>query len=247
MFIKSAREIKSMRAAGKIVAETLEKIKEVIRPGITTKELDQIAEEYIRKNNGIPAFLGYQGYPSNICASVNEEVVHGIPSKRVLKDGDIVSIDIGAFYDGYCGDAARTFGVGNISKKAERLIKITKESFFAGIAMAREGNRLYDVSHAIQTHVESNGYSVVRALVGHGIGKKMHEEPQVPNYGIPGKGPRLIAGLTLAIEPMVNEGDFQVKTLSDGWTVVTSDDSLSAHYENTIVITDGEPEILTMV
>ena len=220
MFIKSAREIKSMRAAGKIVAETLEKIKEVIRPGITTKELDQIAEEYIRKNNGIPAFLGYQGYPSNICASVNEEVVHGIPSKRVLKDGDIVSIDIGAFYDGYCGDAARTFGVGNISKKAERLIKITKESFFAGIAMAREGNRLYDVSHAIQTHVESNGYSVVRALVGHGIGKKMHEEPQVPNYGIPGKGPRLIAGLTLAIEPRVNEGDFQVKTLSDGWTVV---------------------------
>jgi methionyl aminopeptidase len=247
MFIKSAREIESMRAAGKIVAETLEKIKEVIKPGITTKELDQIAGEYIRKNNGIPAFLGYQGYPSNICASVNEEVVHGIPSKRVLKDGDIVSIDIGAFYDGYCGDAARTFGVGNISKKAERLIKITKESFFAGIAMAVEGNRLYDVSYAIQNYVESNGYSVVRALVGHGIGKKMHEEPQVPNYGIPGKGPRLVAGLTLAVEPMVNEGDFHVKTLSDGWTVVTSDGSLSAHYENTIVITDGEPEIFTMV
>ena len=247
MFIKSAREIESMRAAGKIVAETLEKIKEVIKPGITTKELDLIAEEHIRNNHGIPAFLGYNGYPASICASVNEEVVHGIPSQRMLKDGDIVSIDIGAFYNGYCGDAARTFEVGNVSHKAKRLIKITEESFFMGIVMAVEGKRLQDISHAIQTYVESNGYSVVRALVGHGIGKNMHEEPQVPNYGVPGKGPRLTAGVTLAIEPMVNEGRFHVKTLSDGWTVITSDGSLSAHYENTIVITANEPEILTMV
>lgn len=247
MFIKSAREIESMRAAGKIVAETLEKIKEVVKPGITTKELDLIAEEYIRKNHGIPAFLGYSGYPASICASVNDEVVHGIPSQRVLNDGDIVSIDIGAFYDGYCGDAARTFEVGNVSPKAKRLIKITQESFFKGIVMAVEGKRLQDISHAIQTYVESNGYSVVRALVGHGIGKNMHEEPQVPNYGVPGKGPRLTAGVTLAIEPMVNEGRFHVKTLSDGWTVITSDGSLSAHYENTIAITANEPEILTMV
>lgn len=247
MFIKSAREIESMRAAGKIVAETLEKIKEVVKPGITTKELDLIAEEYIRKNHGIPAFLGYSGYPASICASVNDEVVHGIPSQRVLNDGDIVSIDIGAFYDGYCGDAARTFEVGNVSPKAKRLIKITQESFFKGIVMAVEGKRLQDISHAIQTYVESNGYSVVRALVGHGIGKNMHEEPQVPNYGVPGKGPRLTAGVTLAIEPMVNEGRFHVKTLSDGWTVITSDGSLSAHYENTIAITASEPEILTMV
>lgn len=247
MFIKSAREIESMRVAGKIVAETLEKLKEVIEPGITTRELNRIAEEYIRNNNGIPAFLGYNGYPASICTSVNEEVVHGIPSQRVLRDGDIVSIDIGAFYEGYCGDAARTFEVGNVSKKAKRLIKITEESFFAGIVMAVEGKRLQDISHAIQTYVESNGYSVVRALVGHGIGKNMHEEPQVPNYGAPGRGPRLTAGMTLAIEPMVNEGRFHVKTLSDGWTVVTSDGSLSAHYENTIVITANEPEILTMV
>lgn len=247
MFIKSAREIESMRVAGKIVAETLEKLKEVIEPGITTRELNRIAEEYIRSNNGIPAFLGYNGYPASICTSVNEEVVHGIPSQRVLRDGDIVSIDIGAFYEGYCGDAARTFEVGNVSKKAKRLIKITEESFFAGIVMAVEGKRLQDISHAIQTYVESNGYSVVRALVGHGIGKNMHEEPQVPNYGAPGRGPRLTAGMTLAIEPMVNEGRFHVKTLSDGWTVVTSDGSLSAHYENTIVITANEPEILTMV
>lgn len=247
MFIKSAREIESMRVAGKIVAETLEKLKEVIEPGITTRELNRIAEEYIRSNNGIPAFLGYNGYPASICTSVNEEVVHGIPSQRVLRDGDIVSIDIGAFYEGYCGDAARTFEVGNVSKKAKRLIMITEESFFAGIVMAVEGKRLQDISHAIQTYVESNGYSVVRALVGHGIGKNMHEEPQVPNYGAPGRGPRLTAGMTLAIEPMVNEGRFHVKTLSDGWTVVTSDGSLSAHYENTIVITANEPEILTMV
>lgn len=247
MYIKSDRELELMRAAGKIVAETFEKLKEVIKPGITTKELDRIAHRFIRDNKGIPAFLGYSGYPASICTSVNEEVVHGIPGRRMLKDGDIVGIDIGAIYEGYYGDAARTFEVGNVSEKAKRLIEITKNSFFRGITMAVEGKRLQDISHAIQTYVESNGYSVVRDLVGHGIGKNMHEEPQVPNFGETGKGPRLKSGLTIAIEPMVNEGKYHVKTLSDGWTVVTVDGSLSAHYENTIAITAGEPEILTMI
>ena len=247
MYIKSDRELEIMRAAGKIVAETLEKLKEVIEPGITTKELDRIAERFIRDNKGIPAFLGYNGYPASICASVNEEVVHGIPGNRVLRDGDLVSIDTGAIYEGYYGDAARTFEVGNVSDKAKNLIMVTKNSFFEGIAMAVEGNRLQDISHAIQSYVEINGYSVVRDLVGHGIGRNMHEEPQVPNFGEAGKGPRLKAGLTIAIEPMVNEGKFHVRTLSDGWTVVTADGSLSAHYENTIAITTNEPEILTML
>lgn len=245
MYIKSDREIEIMRSAGRIVAEVLEMMKEVIQPGITTKEINQLAEECIRKNGGIPAFLGYNGYPASVCASVNEEVVHGIPGPRVLLDGDIIGVDVGAFYNGYCGDAARTYAVGNCTEKAKRLIKIAEESFFAGIEFAKEGNRLQDISHAIQTHVESNGYSVVRSLVGHGIGRNMHEEPQVPNYGLPHRGPRLMNGLTLAIEPMINEGRFHVKTLSDGWTVVTSDGSLSAHYENTIVITANGPEILT--
>ena len=247
MYIKSTRELEIMKAAGEIVALTFEKLKEVIKPGITTKELDRIAEKFIRNNKGIPAFLGYNGYPASICASINEEVVHGIPDNRVLNDGDIVGIDIGVVYEGYCGDAARTFEIGNVPAKASRLIEITKESFFKGISMAVEGKRVQDISNAIQTFVESNGYSVVRDLVGHGIGKNMHEDPQVPNYGRAGKGPRLKAGLTLAVEPMVNEGGFHVKTLSDGWTVVTLDGSLSAHYENTIAITTGEPKILTMV
>lgn len=247
MYIKSDRELKLMRIAGRIVAETFEKLREVIKPGITTKELDQIAEDFIRDQKGIPAFLDYGGYPASICTSINEEVVHGIPGNRVLRDGDIIGIDIGAIYDGYCGDAARTFEVGSVSEKAKHLIKITKESFFKGIEMAVEGKRVQDISHAIQSYVESNGYSVVRDLVGHGIGKNMHEDPQVPNFGRAGRGPRLKAGLTLAIEPMVNMGGFHVRTLSDGWTVVTVDGSLSAHYENTIAITKGEPEILTMI
>jgi len=245
MYIKSDREIELMRTAGKIVAEVLEKLKEVIQPGITTKEIDQLAEEYIRKNKAIPAFLGYGGYPASVCTSVNEEVVHGIPGSRVLEDGDIIGVDVGAFYEGYCGDAARTYEVGSCIDIAKRLIKVAEESFFAGLEYAYEGNRLYDISHAIQTHVESNGFSVVRSLVGHGIGKNMHEDPQVPNYGLPHRGPRLMAGLTLAIEPMINAGKHNVRTLSDGWTVVTSDGSLSAHYENTIVITVNGPEILT--
>jgi methionyl aminopeptidase len=245
--IKSAKEIEIMRAAGKIVAETHELLKEVIKPGITTKELDIIAEEYIRKCGAIPTFKGYYGYPASICASVNEQVVHGFPGPRVLKEGDIIGIDIGATYNGYVGDAARTHGVGTISSDAEKLIRVTKESFFAGMEHAREGNRLSDISHAIQTYVESHGYSVVRDLVGHGIGRNMHEDPQVPNYGLPGKGPRLSAGMALAVEPMVNQGKYAVKTLSDGWTVVTADGSLSAHYENTIIITKNAPELLTLL
>jgi len=245
--IKSPREIELMRIAGRIVAETHEKIKEVIKPGITTLELDIIAEEYIRKCGALPAFKGYSGFPASICASVNQQVVHGIPGAVVLKDGDILGIDIGAVYDGYYGDAARTHGIGKISDQAQKLIRVTEESFFKGMEKAVVGNRLSDISHAVQVHVESNGFSVVRDLVGHGIGKSMHEEPQVPNYGSPGKGPRLISGMTLAVEPMVNQGKFAVKTLSDGWTVVTADGTLSSHYENTIVITDGAPQILTML
>jgi methionyl aminopeptidase len=247
IIIKSAKEIELMRIAGRIVAETHEKLKEVIKPGITTKELDIIAEEYIRKSGALPAFKGYYGFPASICTSVNEQVVHGIPGHVVLKDGDIVGIDIGAIYEGYVGDAARTLGIGTISSDAERLIKVTQESFFAGIEYAREGNRLSDISHAIQQYVESHGYSVVRDLVGHGIGKAMHEDPQIPNYGLAGRGPRLAAGMALAIEPMVNQGKYAVKTLSDGWTVLTADGSLSAHYENTIVITKQAPELLTLL
>lgn len=245
--IKSSREIELMRAAGKIVAEAHELLKEVIKPGITTLELDTIAEKYIRKSGGIPAFKGYNGFPASICSSVNEQVVHGIPGPIVLRDGDIIGIDIGAVYNGYNGDAARTHGVGTIDSELQRLIKVTEESFFKGIEYAFAGNRLSDISHAIQNHVEAGGFSVVRDFVGHGIGKRMHEEPQIPNYGPSGKGPRLVSGMCLAIEPMVNQGRYAVKILSDGWTVVTTDGKPSAHYENTIVITNGEPEILTLL
>ena len=193
----------------------------------------------------MPAFKGYGGFPASICTSVNEEVVHGIPGKRVLKEGDIISIDVGAFYEGYCGDAARTFPVGRISPLAEQLLQVTKEALEKGVAMAKVGNRLTDISHAIQTHVEAAGFSVVRQYVGHGIGQKMHEEPQVPNYGLPGRGPRLKAGMALAIEPMVNTGEFPVRTLSDNWTVVTQDGSLSAHFEDTVFITEDGNEVLT--
>jgi methionyl aminopeptidase len=245
--IKSAKEIELMRIAGRIVAETHEKLKEVIKPGITTKELDIIAEEYIRKSGALPAFKGYCGFPASICTSVNEQVVHGIPGRIVLKEGDIVGIDIGSIYDGYYGDAARTHGVGNISSDAQALIRVTQESFFAGMEFAREGNRLSDISYAIQSYVEARGYSVVRDLVGHGIGRQMHEDPQVPNYGTAGRGPRLTAGMALAVEPMINQGKFAVKTLKDGWTVVTADGMLSAHYENTLIITKEAPELLTLI
>ncbi|KYO63910.1 type I methionyl aminopeptidase [Thermovenabulum gondwanense] len=246
IIIKSKREIDLMKKAGKVVAKVLEEIKKAIKPGIATVELDRIAEDIIKKYNAIPAFKGYRGYPATICSSINEEVVHGIPGLRFLKDGDIISIDVGAVVDGYCADAARTYPVGEISETAKKLIMVTENSFFEGIKYATPDYRLSDISHAIQSYVERHNFSVVRDYVGHGIGRKMHEEPQVPNFGPPGKGPRLREGMTLAIEPMVNVGGYEVETLIDGWTVVTKDRSLSAHYENTIAITDGEPEILTL-
>lgn len=244
--IKSLHEFMLMQKAGRIVATVLKELEAMIKPGVTTKELDELAESTILKLNGIPAFKGYGGFPASICASVNEEVVHGIPGKRVLQEGDIISIDVGAFYEGYCGDAARTFAVGEISPVASKLLEVTNEALKAGVAMAKTGNRLSDIGHAIQTHVEANGFSVVRQYVGHGIGRKMHEEPQVPNYGPPDRGPRLKAGMALAIEPMVNTGQFPVRTLSDNWTVVTQDGSLSAHFEDTVFITEDGNEVLTV-
>lgn len=245
--LKSPKEIDIMKKAGRLVAQTHQKIQEVAKPGITTQELDKIAEEYIIKSGGQPAFKGYNGFPASICASVNEEVVHGFPGSRVLEEGDIISVDIGTIVEGYVGDAARTLPIGKISPEREKLIRVTKESFFEGIKFAKEGYRLLDISNAVQQHVESNGFSVVREYVGHGVGQKMHEDPPIPNYGRPGRGPRLKRGMVLAIEPMVNMGSYGVKTLSNDWTVVTIDGKSSAHYENTIAITDGEPEILTML
>lgn len=245
--IKNTIEIEAMRQAGKIVAETLSKIEEIIKPGITTNEIDRIAEQFIKKCGAIASFKGYAGYPASVCTSVDDVVIHGIPDNRVLEEGDIISIDCGAIYNGYHGDAARTFPVGKISKEAEDLIRITKESFFKGVEKAVVGNRLYDISFAIQSYAESYGYSVVRDFVGHGIGTEMHEEPEVPNYGKPGRGPKLVSGMVLAIEPMINEGKYHVKIKPDGWTVVTVDGSLSAHYENTVAILDNGPELLTLV
>lgn len=247
IIIKNNKEIDLMRSAGKIVAETLLLVEEKVRPGITTAEIDRIAEEFITKHGAKPSFKGLYGFPASLCISVNEQVVHGIPGGYVLKDGDIISVDCGANINGFHGDAARTFGVGNISEEAERLINVTKESFFKGIEYAKVGNRLTDISHEIQNYVEASGFSVVRDFVGHGIGRVVHEDPEVPNYGRPGRGPKLVQGMALAIEPMVNVGNYKVKTLSNDWTVVTSDGSLSAHYENTIVILPDGPEILTLI
>ncbi|WDV45402.1 type I methionyl aminopeptidase [Clostridiaceae bacterium M8S5] len=246
IILKSDREIDKLRKAAAIVAETHEHLKSFIKPGVTTKKLDEVAEKFIRKFGAKPAFKGYNGFPATICASVNNEVVHGIPGLRKLKDGDIISIDIGSLIDGYYGDAARTHVVGNASDEAVKLIEVTKRSFFEGIKYAKVGYRLSDISHAIQEYVEANGFSVVRDYVGHGIGQELHEDPQIPHYGPPGRGPRLKKGMVLAIEPMVNAGSFHVKVLEDNWTVITVDGKLSAHYENTIVITDGEPELLTL-
>ncbi|MCY6371537.1 type I methionyl aminopeptidase [Clostridium ganghwense] len=244
--IKNAREIEYMRQAGKVVGETLAKLQESVKPGITTGELDRIAEESIRSRNAIPSFKGYCGFPASICASINNEVVHGIPGKRVLQEGDIISIDCGAILNGYHGDAARTFAVGQISKEAENLIKVTEQSFFTGIEKAVVGNKLSDISSAIQQYAEGQGYSVVRDYVGHGIGTEMHEDPEVPNFGRPGRGPKLVEGMVLAIEPMINIGEFYVKVQPNGWTVVTKDGTLSAHYENTVAISKNGPEILTL-
>ena len=245
IILKSKNELEIMDRAGKIVAGAHRVIEEAIAPGITTAELDKLAEDYIISQGALPAFKGYQGYPASICASLNHEVVHGIPGPTALSEGDILSVDIGAFYKGYCGDSARTHPVGKVAPNALRLIEAAKEAFYRGIEFAREGYRLSDISHAIQVYVEKQGYSVVRVLVGHGIGQAMHEDPQIPNFGPPGRGPRLRAGMTLAIEPMINEGAYDVATLGDGWTVVTKDGSLSAHYEHTIAITHSQPLILT--
>ncbi len=235
-----------MARASRIVVKALQAIRGILSPGITTGEIEKIAEEIIYSEGGTPTFKGYRGYPASLCVSVNEEVVHGIPSlERRLNQGDIVSIDIGVTCQGYIGDAAVTLPVGKVSEEASRLMRVTEEALYAGIEMARPGNRLSDISHAIQAHAEAAGYSVVRAFVGHGVGKTLHEEPQVPNFGPPGKGPRLKAGMTLAIEPMVNEGSYHVVILDDGWTARTRDGRLSAHFEHTVHITDNGPEILT--
>ena len=246
IIIKSQWEIKNITAACRIVAEILESLKTFVRAGISTAEMENYVDREIRKRGAIPAFKGYRGYPSNVCISVNEQVVHGIPSKAVrLENGDIVSVDLGVILHGFYGDAAITIPIGNISPDAARLIRVTEEAFYKGIEKATVGNRVSDISAAIQEHVESNGFSVVRAFVGHGIGHSLHEEPQVPNFGKPGRGSRLKEGMTLAVEPMVNIGGPDVKILDDGWTVVTADGSLSAHYEHTIAITKNGPEILT--
>ena len=247
IIIKNDNEVSLMRKAGKIVGETLLLLENEIKPGITTAELDKIAEEFITKHGAKPSFKGLYGFPSSLCISVNEQVIHGIPGEYMLKDGDIVSIDCGACIDGFHADAARTFPVGNISSDAQKLIDITKESFFKGIEYAKVGNKLGDVSHEIQSYVEAAGFSVVRDFVGHGIGANVHEDPNVPNFGKAGIGPDLVKGMVLAIEPMVNIGNHKVKTLRNGWTVVTRDSSLSAHYENTVAILSDGPEILTLV
>ena len=245
--IKSRTEIEKMRKAGKITGDALREIEKYIKPGVSTLELDKIAFDFIKKRGATPSFLHYNGFPGSICASPNSWVVHGIPSKDiVLKEGDIISIDMGAQNDGYHGDAARTYAVGNISDEAKKLIEVTKQSFFEGIKYATHGAKLGDVSAAIQEYVESNGFSVVRDLVGHGIGKNLHEDPNVPNFGHRGRGVKLVGGMTIAVEPMVNAGRFDVVVLDDDWTVETEDGSLSAHYENTILITKGECEILTL-
>lgn len=247
--IKSQREIQWMRDAGKILAEVHEKLAEMIAPGITSLDIDRKGEELIRAAGCLPSFKGYEGYPASICVSINDEVVHGIPTEEHhLFEGDIVSLDAGVIYQGYQSDAARTHGVGRIDPEAQRLIDVTRESFFRGIEYARAGNHLYDISSAIQKYVEENGFSVVRDLVGHGIGKEMHEEPEIPNFKPRfGRGIRLRPGMTLAIEPMVNAGGCEVWLLEDDWTIVTQDGSKAAHYENTILITDGDPEILSWI
>ncbi|NLC51190.1 MAG: type I methionyl aminopeptidase, partial [Firmicutes bacterium] len=233
--------------AGIIVAQVLQRMSEIIEPGITTGQLDRESERLIRKNGAEPAFLGYHGFPASICTSINEEVVHGIPGLRRLKEGDIISIDVGAKFKGYYGDAAATFAVGEIDERVQKLIDVTRESLQRGISMVRVGGHLTDISHAIQSYAEKHGFSVVRNYVGHGIGSAMHEEPQVPNFGAPGRGPRLENGMVLAIEPMINAGTWEVKTLLDQWTVVTKDGQLSAHFEHTVAIIDDTPEILTVL
>ncbi|MCI7619988.1 MAG: type I methionyl aminopeptidase [Firmicutes bacterium] len=247
IIIKSKQEIGLMREAGKVTGLILNELKELIRPGMSTMEIDRFVEKTVKAHGMTAAEKGYCGYPASVCTSVNEEVVHGIPSKkRILREGDIVSVDLVVEYKGYMADAARTYAVGKISPEAEMLIKTAEEAFWKGIEFAKPGYRLSDISHNIQTVVEGRGFGVIRDFVGHGIGSDMHEDPQIPNYGKPGKGPRLQAGMTLAIEPMICQGSYEVDVLLDDWTAVTVDGGLAAHYENTVVITDGEPELLTL-
>lgn len=242
---KSAAEIGRMRAANLLVADVLGALKAAAAPGVTTAALDDLAESTIRAAGGVPAFKGYRGYPATICASVNEQVIHGIPSQRRLSDGDVLSIDVGVLLDDFYGDAAVTVPIGEIPEEAARLLRVTEQSLYEAIGQARIGNRVSDISHAVQRHVEANGYSVVREFVGHGIGRSMHEEPQIPNFGTPGRGPRLAEGMVLAIEPMVSMGQPGVRVLDDGWTAVTKDGSLAAHFEHTVAVTASGPQVLT--
>ena len=243
--IKSPREIELMRQAGRITAAARALARDMVTAGVTTAQIDKEIYRFIRKSGAVPTFKGYGGFPASACISINDEVIHGIPGSRVIREGDVVSVDVGATYKGYVGDCAGTFIAGQGSDEAKRLIAVTRQSFYEGMKFARAGYRVGDISHAIQEYVEHNGCSVVREYVGHGVGAQMHEAPEVPNWGIAGRGPRLLPGMTIAVEPMVNLGGWEVKVLKDGWTVRTADGSLSAHYENTILITDGEPEILT--
>ena len=244
--VKNEREIEVMRKACRITAAARALAGDMVRPGVSTRQIDKAVHDFIVSQGATPSFLNYAGYPASACISVNNTVIHGIPDGRVLQDGDIVSIDVGAYWNGFHGDCAATFACGTISPAAQKLIDVTKQSFFEGVKFARQGYRVSDISHAVQSYVEANGFSVVRAFIGHGVGADLHEEPEVPNFGKPGRGPRLIRGMTIAVEPMVNEGTYEVRVLKDGWTTVTVDGKLSAHYENTVLITDGEPEILTV-
>lgn len=245
IIIKSSREIEHLKRSNAIVAEVFGTLKKAIRPGMTTKELDQMTEKIILSRGALPAFKGYRGFPASLCVSINEEVVHGIPSQRKLREGDLVSLDVGVNLKGYFGDGAITLSVGEVDKEARRLLEVTERALYIGIEKAEVGNRLSDISSAIQVWVESHGFSVVRDFVGHGIGRDLHEEPQIPNFGSPHQGPRLEKGMVFALEPMVNEGTYEVRILADGWTVVTADGKRSAHFEHTIAITDGKAEILS--
>lgn len=244
--IKNEHELEVMRRACKITAAARALAGEMVRPGVTTKQIDKAVHDFIVSHGARPTFLNYGGFPASACISVNEVVIHGIPDNRVLKEGDIVSVDVGATWKGFTGDCAATFACGRISSEAQKLISVTEQSFFEGIRFARQGNRVSDIGHAVQTYVEQNGFGVVRSFVGHGVGASLHEEPEVPNFGSPGRGPRLVKGMTLAVEPMVTQGSYDVRVLKDRWTTVTADGKLAAHYENSILITDGEPEILTV-
>jgi methionyl aminopeptidase len=244
--IKIERELEIMRKACRITAEARRLAGEMVKPGVTTQEIDKVVHDYIVSQGATPSFLGYGGFPASACISVNDVVIHGIPGKQIIREGDIVSVDVGAYWGGFHGDCAATFICGETDEESKRLVEVTRQSFFEGLKFCKRGYRISDISHAVQTYVEDHGFSVVRKFVGHGVGEQLHEEPEVPNYGRPGRGPRLIPGMTIAIEPMVNVGDYDVFVMPDRWTTKTADGTRAAHYENTVLITDGEPEILTV-